>query len=301
MPSGLDESSSDHQAECFPSTISEASTENERGFGVNLYRTRCNGLPTRRRAYAEPDEYEDAFTHGSTSGIPEVDIGPAGLRLRLDGDTLHELSEPEENEETLGSEATRQPSRRMTIAWDDGHLNRFPSSHATSDYIGSGTTSTSSEESTNSQVISDANQALEALCLLVPPTGDSCSNSDVEPGVGIDRAVQEDIPSPDSPTLPSEMPVERHLDESNAEHSTTGDNDQLEQAKPTERTEQVSQVEEDKEAEKAKEAEEIGQAEQTHQASEVEEPEGVSLISLLEASVALTYNAGARRGACRKC
>lgn len=299
MPSGLDRSSSDHQAECFPSTISEASTENERGFGVNLYRTRCNGLPTRRLAYAEPDEYENAFTHGSTSGIPEVDIGPAGLRL--DGDTLHELSEPEENEESLGSEATRQPSKGMAITWDDGHLNRFPSSHATSDYIGSGTTSTSSEESTDSQVISDANQALEALCLLVPPTGNSCSDSDVEPDIRINCAVQEDIPSPDSPTLLSRVPVERHLDESNAGHSTTGDNDQLEQAKPTGITEQVSQVEEDKEAEEVKEAEEIRQAEQTHQASEVEESEGVSLISLLETSVALTYNAGAGRGACRKC
>lgn len=277
--------------------ISEVSTENEHGFGVNLYRTRRSRSSTARLTDAEAGEHEIALTHESTSGIPELDICSAALRL--DGDTLHEISEEEENEEILDSEATRQPSKGQSITWDDGHLNRIPSSHSTSDYIGSSSTSTSSKESTDPQVVADVTRALEALCLLVPSTDDSSSDSDIDPDVGIDRGGQEDMPSPDSPTLPSEVPVEGHSDEGNAGHTTTNEIDQLERAKPPNETEQVAQVGEAKEAEKVEEIKESGQDEQVHQASEVEEPEGVSLTSLFETSVALTYYIGAGRSAYR--
>lgn len=298
MPSGLNRSSSDHQADSFPSMISEVSTENEHEFGVDLYRTRPSRSSTAGLTDAEAGEHEIALTHESTSDIPELEICSAALRL--DGDTLHEVSEEEEeNEDILDSEATRQPSKGQSIVWDDGHLNKIPSSHSTSDYIASSSTSTSSKESTDPQVVADVTRALEALCLLVPSTDDSSSDSDIEPDVGIDRGGQEDIPSPDSPTLPSEVPVERHSDEGNAGHTTTDEIGQLERAKPTDETEQVVQVGEAKEAEKVEEIKESGQDEQVHQASEVEEPEGVSLISLFETSVALTYYIGAGRSAYR--
>ena len=153
--------SSDAEDTSFPSTISEASTENEHGFGTDLYRTRCNGSST-----WDFKTVED-FLHGSEARLahtpihavpPGVDISPAGLRL--EGETLNG-----NEEEAPTFNLPQPPPQRPTIKWDDANINRVPSRPTTSGSVSPSSASISSNASGLSHVV-DANQALEALCLL---------------------------------------------------------------------------------------------------------------------------------------
>lgn len=262
VPQDVNRGSSDREAEPFPSMISEVSTENEHGFGADLYRTRGNGSSTEELVNADTCVIGTAITHYSAVGLPELDIGSNGLRL--DGETLHELSEEEEADgEIPDSETTRQESKGPSITWDEGHLNRFPSSHSNSGYIDSSSTETSSssEESSDSRIITDANDALDALCLLDPSAEDTDSSPDIGPPVEIHHDVQEDISAPDSPTLPSETPARLRLDAENSTFAGDGQAEPKAQAKEIDTVEEVEQDE-------AKEPEETGQDEQSYSAEE---------------------------------
>lgn len=159
-------SSSDHRDGPFPSAPSEASTENEREFGVDLYRTRCNGSSTGQyghiNRYLQELPAADELTIGA---IPELDVDPAGLPL--EGDTLHDLSE----EDATDAEITRHSSKGQTVTWHDGYVSRVHPRSSSSQSIPSMSISTSSTESNISEII-DASEALQALCSLVQPAAD---------------------------------------------------------------------------------------------------------------------------------
>ena len=167
--------SSDAEDTFFPSTISEASTENEHEFGTDLYRTRCNGSSTWDFKIVE------GFWHGSEARLaytpinavpPGVDISPVGLRL--EGETLNG-----NEEEAPISNLPQPPPKRPTIKWDDANINRLPSRPTTSGSVSPSSATVSSNASGLSHVV-DANQALEALCLLDRSTVECREDEDTE-------------------------------------------------------------------------------------------------------------------------
>jgi len=156
----------------FPSTISEASTDDEFEFGTDLYRTRPNGSSTWNLEIVNRYLNEVGSSHALPYDVyADVDIGPAGSRL--EGETLNNPSEED-------SEVTRLPSKTQTIRWDD-HIQsgRKLSITSTSSSVISSRTSTSSDESILSQLI-NATQAFEALCSSDEPTKKIPDCSDVE-------------------------------------------------------------------------------------------------------------------------
>lgn len=177
--------SSDPEDTSFPSTISEASTENEHGFGTDLYRTRCNGSST-----WDFKTVED-FLHGTEARSahtpihvvpPGMDISPAGLRL--EGETLNG-----NEEDAPVFDLPRPPPKRPTIKWDDANINRVPSRPTTSGSVSSSSASISSNASGLSHVV-DANQTLEALYLLEGSTVEHRGSEDTE------RSDEDSVPGP---------------------------------------------------------------------------------------------------------
>lgn len=166
-------SSIDRPDSSFPSTISEASTDDEFEFGTDLYRTRPNGSSTWNLEIVNKYLSEVGSSHALPPDIyTDVDIGPAGSRL--EGETLNNPSEAD-------SEVTRLPSKTQTITWDDRiQPGRRPSTSDSSSIISS-RVSTSSDESTLSQLV-NATQAFEALCSVDEPAKDVLSS----PGIGRD-------------------------------------------------------------------------------------------------------------------
>ena len=273
VPQNVNRGSSDHQGESLPLMISEVSTENDHGFGTDLYRTVGNG--GNGSSVEEPVNVRTcvigaAITHESAVGLPELDVGSNGVRL--DGETLHEQSEEEAADRNiLDPETTGEESKRPSITWDEGHLNRVASSHSNSGYIDSSSTETSSssEESSDSRIITDANEALDALCLLDPSTEDRDSGPNIGASAGFYRDVHEGTSAPDSPTLPSEVPARLRLD---AEHSTIAGDDQ---AEPKAQANEIDTVEELEQA-GVRDTKESGQDKQSHSAEKAEETELVS-------------------------
>lgn len=263
--------SSEREGAAVPLIASDVSTENEHGFGTDLYRTREVGSSTEELVHAYSSMIGTAITDDSAVDLPELDVGS---NVRLDGETLHEVSEEEEAGGNFAdSDTTREETKGPSITWDESHLNRFPSSHSNSGYIDSSSTETSSssEESSDSRIITEANDALDALYLLDPSSNDRGSSPDVGPSIGFHRDVQEDKSTPDSPTLPPEEPARLRL---NAEHSTfAGNNEQAgsePQANEIETVEEVEQTE-------AKESQEQGQDEQQQQHPSEEAKEADSM------------------------
>lgn len=163
-------SSIDRPNSSFPSTISEASTDDEFEFGTDLYRTRPNGSSAWNLEIVNKYLSEVGSSHALPPDVyTDVDIGPAGSRL--EGETLNNPSEAD-------SEVTRLPSKTQTIKWDDRiQPGRRPSTSTSSSVISS-RASTSSDESTLSQLI-NATQAFEALCSFDEPAKDVPNSSDV--------------------------------------------------------------------------------------------------------------------------
>lgn len=172
MSSGSRGSSLDRPDSSFPSTISEASTDDEFEFGTDLYRTRCNGSSTWNLEIINRYLREIESSHALAPDVHiDADIGPAGSRL--EGETLNNFSE-----ESPDSEVTRLPSKTQTITCDDhAQVSPTPSFPSTSDSIIPSRPSTSSNESNISQLI-DATQAYEALCSLDHLAPDSPTNAE---------------------------------------------------------------------------------------------------------------------------
>lgn len=217
--------SSDPEDTSFPSTISEASTENEHGFGTDLYRTRCNGSSTWDFKTVEN------FLHGTEAGTahtpihvvpPGMDISPAGLRL--EGETLNG-----NEEDAPVFDLPRPPPKRPTIKWDDANINRVPSRPTTPGSVSLSSASISSNASGLSHVV-DANQALEALCLLIGSTVEHRESDDTEPSD--DYSVSE--PPQSGTTFPSEEVVK-------PEDSTEGDTEKLPVAETGDKQRTVSE------------------------------------------------------------
>lgn len=266
VPQDGNRSSSDREAGAFPLVASEVSTENEHGFGTDLYRTRDVGSSTEELVNAYSSMIGTAVTDDSAAGLPELDVGS---NVRLDGETLHDLSEEEEAEGNIAEpEMTREEPKGPSITWDESHLHRFPSSHSNSGYIDSSSTETSSssEKSSDSRIITDANDALDALCLL-DPSENRGSSPDIGPLIGFHRNVQEDKSAPDSPTLPPEEPARLLLD---AEHSTSAVNGQAASGPQVNEIETVEELEQN-EAKESQETQETGQDEQQHSAEEAKD------------------------------
>lgn len=199
--------SSDPEDTSFPSTISEASTENEHGFGTDLYRTRCNGSSTWDFKIVEDFLHESEARSAHTPihvFPPGMDISPAGLRL--EGETLNG-----NDEDAPVFDLPRPPPKRPTIKWDDANINRVPSRPTTSGSVSS--SSISSNASGFSHVV-DANQALEALCLLDGSTVEHRGSEDTE------RSEEDFVPEPPqngTTSSPEEVMKPRDSTEGNTE------------------------------------------------------------------------------------
>ncbi|ODM16615.1 hypothetical protein SI65_08122 [Aspergillus cristatus] len=157
----------------FPSTISEASTDDEFEFGTDLYRTRPNGSSKWNLEIVNRYLNEVGSSHALPPDVysDDVETSPAGSRL--EGETLNNPSEED-------SEVTTLPSKPQTIRWDDRvQSGRRPSLTSASSSVISSRASTSSDESTLSQLI-NATQAFEALCSIDEPTKNIPDSSDVE-------------------------------------------------------------------------------------------------------------------------
>lgn len=204
MSPGSNGSSLDHRDGPFPSAPSEASTENEREFGVDLYRTRCNGSSTGQ--YGHINRYLQelpAADELTIAAIPESDIDSAGLPL--EGDTLNDLSE----EDTTDAELTRQSSKGQNVTWHDGYVSRVHPRSSSSQSIPSMSISTTSSTESNISEIVDDSQALQALCSLVQPTADCPTNVDVE------CSDDHSIPSSSKDSITSSSERHAELGESN--------------------------------------------------------------------------------------
>lgn len=176
LPDGL----GDFSSGCvFPATVSEASTEEDPDFGVEIYRTCCNCDRPFSSSSWDSDESCDVKLSSSLaligpSALSKADLGPSR--------SITNLSPEKENHAGSIQELYVDPStsdvlpRRQTIKWHDGYVRKSFSQVDTDSSATPGSTSRDTQQSGSFQISDDIGMMLEPFPLLELSSSDSSSS-----------------------------------------------------------------------------------------------------------------------------